>query len=425
MYQAMKIKNGNTYTEKHMALRLAAYITQAHHYKSTKGEHIKGRNRSLIKSALVALTPLAAQTIAIPFAAAQCSVGVVNANYTQNTANCDRKIVVDLDGDGVYDMAFEFIQTAGNSFVLATGLNPGIALSVATAGTISPGFPFDIANNVPSGAIASGYSFKSFDGTNAFLLSINGTLGDFATPLGTSSENYLALQNGSQYGFLTIVIDHSTANDRCLSIGNFGLEPTTNTQTVVVGDCSTLPVELLYFSAKAEENNIQLVWETLSEFQNFGFEVERSLNAKDFRKIAWIKGNGTTSDANQYRFKDEKVIANETYYYRLKQVDEDGSFEYSSTVSASIKNKHALQIGTIHPNPASDVLYLPIESNSTTEAMVQLFDKTGRIVANFQEEINKGSNQITLPVRGIQQGIYFARIDVGKERTYRKISILR
>ena len=428
------MKNKNTVrtdVQDDMISQLNSYVMQAQLYQKTRSKTPIRRNRKLgiTKGTLIALAPLAAQTLAIPMANAQCSVGIVNTAFSQNTANCNRKIAVDIDGDGVDDIGLEFLAGATDSFVIATGLNPVTAFSAATIGTLSPSIPFVAANNVLSGAalgtVASGYDFNQFSGTNAFILSVNGAQGDFATPVGTTSTGYLAIRSGGSYGFLEIMIDHTTAGDRCLSIGDFGLETPANPNTVLVGDCATLPVELSTFNAVATESAIELNWETLSEFQNLGFEVQRSIDAKDFRKLAWVNGNGTSSEIHQYHLKDEKVIRNQTYYYRLKQVDLDGAVEYSSIINAKIDDKNALQLGALSPNPSSTEMRLPIQSAINTEATIQIFDNAGRLIKSIHQLVDKGASDLFFDLSDIEQGVYFARIDIADERIYRKISVIR
>ena len=99
----------------------------------------------------------------------------------------------------------------------------------------------------------------------------------------------------------------------------------------------TVPVELASFSAEVNGNNVLLNWATASEINNQGFEIERSEKSKNrkyndsWEKIGFVNGNGTTTEINLIVLL-MKMLANGTYLYRLKQIDFDGSYEYSKTI---------------------------------------------------------------------------------------------
>lgn len=123
-----------------------------------------------------------------------------------------------------------------------------------------------------------------------------------------------------------------------------------------INSCRLLPVDLLYFNFdfSPQENVSILYWSTAKEWENSHFEIERSdLNVKNFRKIGEIKGIGWTDAVTEYSFEDKNLpISGGTVYYRLKQVDLDGKFEYSSIVSLNLPELHLTQgIWRAYPNP--------------------------------------------------------------------------
>ena len=103
-------------------------------------------------------------------------------------------------------------------------------------------------------------------------------------------------------------------------------------------NCSTtLPVELLYFDAFPSNNQYaQLEWATATEINNDGFEVLRSTNGIDFEYIAWISGNGNQTSTHKYSYEDYSIETGITYYYRLKQIDYDGQYEYFNIESVKL-----------------------------------------------------------------------------------------
>lgn len=96
-----------------------------------------------------------------------------------------------------------------------------------------------------------------------------------------------------------------------------------------------LPVEFNYFRGRSKGGVIALEWETLTESGNSGFAVERSRDGMSFETIAWVEGNGSTQSVSRYSYLDEEKGNSPVVYYRLKQLDFDGAFEYSDIVAVS------------------------------------------------------------------------------------------
>lgn len=107
-----------------------------------------------------------------------------------------------------------------------------------------------------------------------------------------------------------------------------------NKKWTLVNTSFPLPVTLLFFKGENRGNKYShLTWETALEINNSGFVVERSLDAVKFNYIGWAEGNGNSTVLNSYYFDDFNIEPGKTYYYRLKQVDFDGNFEYSNIIS--------------------------------------------------------------------------------------------
>ncbi len=108
----------------------------------------------------------------------------------------------------------------------------------------------------------------------------------------------------------------------------------------LVNTSSSLPVTFLFFKGENKGNKYShLTWETAIEIKNSGFVIERSLDAVDFNYIDWVDGNGNSTVLNSYHFDDFNIEPGKTYYYRLKQVDYDGIFEYSNLISINFSDE--------------------------------------------------------------------------------------
>ncbi len=180
------------------------------------------------------------------------------------------------------------------------------------------------------------------------------------------------------------------------------------------GDDAGLPVELLDFTALAQERSVQLDWTTASEINNKGFEVERSLNIDSgFRNIGFVKGNGTTTEQQNYTFNDSDVRKGVTYYYRLKQVDLDGAYDYSDVVSASLKGK-GMDISLL-PNPTKDLVNVFVVNAVKENIQINVYNIQGQVVLNRRVTIRE-NNMIELDIKDLTSGVYMLK--VGDEMNY-------
>lgn len=170
-----------------------------------------------------------------------------------------------------------------------------------------------------------------------------------------------------------------------------GLKLVTKTYTSI-----KLPVTLISFEGKSENNQTKLSWETASETNNKGFEIERSADARTFEKIGFVDGNGDTKENRFYHFTDLNPFA--TSYYRLKQLDDDGKFEYSRTIAV----KRDYEGVGIYPNPAQADLTV---TGASGDEAVSVFTQTGKpVIVNAKLQAGK------LDVKDLKEGVYTIKI---------------
>ncbi|MBA3900770.1 MAG: T9SS type A sorting domain-containing protein [Bacteroidetes bacterium] len=136
-------------------------------------------------------------------------------------------------------------------------------------------------------------------------------------------------------------------------------------------------------------NEVQLNWSTASEINADYFQVQRSKDALSFETIGGVKANGTTMSVSDYKFTDSKPI-NGVSYYRLKQMDFDGKFDFSILVAVDFKNLTSKT--QIYPNPFTD--YITIETTNKSLGNVKLFDLSGRVV--FEKHFDNSASKIDL-----------------------------
>lgn len=191
------------------------------------------------------------------------------------------------------------------------------------------------------------------------------------------------------------------------SFSSFGLHTTSPSGVV-------LPVELVFLTAYGVDNEfIQVDWTTATEINNDGFEIQRSENGIDFTTIGWVEGMGNSTNINDYSFEDFEVNKDLVYYYRLKQIDFDGAFEFSNIVSASLRGDGQFSV-KVYPNPnqRGDNLNIDIYSDINTDATLNIYDMLGKVVFLDKLNLSKGKNTYHLKNSIVASGQYFVAIQM-------------
>lgn len=167
-----------------------------------------------------------------------------------------------------------------------------------------------------------------------------------------------------------------------------------------------------------------LYWKTASELNNEKFEIEESRDGREFQTIGEVEGNRTTSDQQEYSFEVENP-RNGISYYRLKQIDFDGQFEYSEVISVNFKEENE-DVGEFYPNPSkSGMVNLNYFTQNDDEITVSVFDMTGKLVVNQIQSIARGGNNLSFDFSELNTGIYIVKIGGEINPTHRKLIIER
>ena len=180
-----------------------------------------------------------------------------------------------------------------------------------------------------------------------------------------------------------------------------------------------LPVELAEFTATTNQKQVSLYWRTATESDNAGFEVERSTDGETFRPIHFETGAGTTPESQQYRFTDRDVTEGNQYYYRLKQVDYDGSFAYSNIESARLEGT-GLQV-SVAPNPMKERVTVELPLTDASPVQMELFASDGRPVYRRELAAEAGLLRHVVATEGLAQGVYFLKVTVGDRSSYERL----
>ena len=182
----------------------------------------------------------------------------------------------------------------------------------------------------------------------------------------------------------------------------------------VLAGSSPLPVTLKEFRVSLIENMAQLNWATESELNNEGFELEKSNNGFYWKKIGWEKGAGTSNNLNEYHFVDNDLLPGYNYY-RLKQMDFDGSFNYSHIISINVKLNGQQDFG-VFPNPAHQIISF---SNLDWEYVqeINIYNQLGKAVLhvlNYSE---------TIDIVDLNRGVYYVVAIVNNQKLTKKLMV--
>lgn len=177
---------------------------------------------------------------------------------------------------------------------------------------------------------------------------------------------------------------------------------------------SPLPVQLSQFSINILSDKVKLEWKTETEKNNFGFDIQRlSQSSKNFdwEKIGFIRGNGTTNISSEYSFIDYNLIPGK-YYYRLRQIDNDGKFEYSERISINFSPVKNFSLSQNYPNPfnpTTKIKYTLPEAGSVKLTIYNLLGQEIKVlIKTFQES---GDYDMLFDAKDLDSGVYIYRVE--------------
>ena len=171
-----------------------------------------------------------------------------------------------------------------------------------------------------------------------------------------------------------------------------------------------VPVELTSFTASVDDNDVTLNWETASEINNSGFQVEKKSNG-EYKSIGFVPGYGTTTETSAYSFSDVNLTPG-TYSYRLKQIDYDGTFEYSDVVEVDILVPDVYSLHQNYPNPFNPSTKITFTIAENANVTLKVFDVLGQeVMTLINQDLTAGIHTYDFDAAGFNSGVYFYRIE--------------
>lgn len=241
-------------------------------------------------------------------------------------------------------------------------------------------------------------------------------------PNASSDWSSSVLESGTYCNGIVEIANYSTAT---------GIQATQLSRFSTFGGAgneggASLPIELLSLEAVPVDNKyIAVKWATSIEIDNKGFEVLRSTNGEDFEVQGWVEGNGNSTTLRNYNFIDNKVKANELYYYRLRQVDNDENSELTHIVTAMITGSTIFTVSDFIPNPSHNASRIDITSSEVKHVNVTIYNTLGQIISHQDVNLTVGTTPINFDMSEVSSGTYYGVITVGEQVFNKKLIISR
>ena len=199
---------------------------------------------------------------------------------------------------------------------------------------------------------------------------------------------------------------------------------------------AALPVELSSFSAIIKGNKVELNWQTATEVNNYGFEIERSVvgdqrsanaAADSWTKIGFENGHGNSNSVKEYSFTD-KPNGGAKFKYRLKQIDNDGKYEYSKEIEVDLITPNEFSLSQNYPNPFNPSTTIKFGLPKTSNVKLELFNILGeKIETLIDKEMEAGYHNYQLSIVNYQltSGVYFYKIEAGSFSSVKKLLLMK
>ena len=186
-----------------------------------------------------------------------------------------------------------------------------------------------------------------------------------------------------------------------------------------------IPVELTSFNATITNGSITLNWSTATELNNLGFDIEQSFDNNIFNKIDFVSGYGTTTETKIYTYTISNTSTSKQYF-RLKQIDFDGSFEYSSAVEVEGFAPKEFSLKQNYPNPFNPStkigFTLPLES----EVKITVYNLIGQKITEIvNSKFSAGSHSVDFNATDLSSGIYLYKIEAGNFTAVKKMQVMK
>lgn len=210
---------------------------------------------------------------------------------------------------------------------------------------------------------------------------------------------------------------NNAANDAAIYLDNF-----------LYNNLASIPVELTSFAAALVNGQIQLKWQTATEVNNYGFEIQKSLDSRSWTNIAFIPGHGNSNSPKNYEFIDRNSTVSGNYFYRLKQLDDDGKYEYSKIVNISANFlSSSFDLSQNFPNPFNPSTKISFSFAKDSKSTLKAYNALGNEVAVLFNGVAAAGRiyEVDFNGKGLSSGVYYYKLEGPEKTEVRKMLLVK
>jgi hypothetical protein len=347
-----------------------------------------------------------------------------------------------LTGSGSFSRWFaaSLISGVGGQFPMGVGSNDRslfVSGTPSTGGTVSVSYNDASSVSTPFGAgftDGTAFTFLNRCDANWVVAVANGFAG---SSLGLAINGFgiagIVDYNQLNVSGATVAAPGTYAapsgSNSSPTVNRTGFDQSTLPLTYYFASTSTnvLPVEMTSFSASANRLSSELRWSTATEVNNFGFEIERKSANTGWSKIAFVAGAGTSTSLHNYSYTDNVGQAG-MYQYRVKQVDKNGTFKYSSEMQVEVGAvAKVLSLGDNYPNPFNPTTSIEFSIPTDGRAVLKVYNMLGQEVATLFEGVAASGKlmKASFDASRLSSGVYFSRLESGGHALVKRMLLLK
>jgi len=205
-----------------------------------------------------------------------------------------------------------------------------------------------------------------------------------------------------------------------------GLSSSTSLCALSLDYSSVLPVELTSFVANVSESNVNLQWTTATEVNNYGFEIQGSGATNNWVVLGFVEGYGNSNSPKTYNFTDSKLNGSGTYSYRLKQIDNDGSYEFSKTIEVNIGSPVTIELKQNYPNPFNPSTTISFTISESGNTSLKIFNTLGEEMTTLVNGYTEaGIYSYNFNAENLPSGFYIYQLKTNENSLTKKMLFLK
>jgi hypothetical protein len=355
--------------------------------------------------------------------------GFVNKTSTESNLNTPVEKTVASDSAAKVETEFVDGSKVSIQFITGTGLL-GKTVTITSIGTrLTDALAADANKKAIEAKTAAFYNIET-NITTAFTASLVVTFTNenlAAAGLTTADATKLVLAyfrtTDSKWARVPLTIIDTVNMTATAVVDHFSLWALVDST-----DANVVPVELSTFSARLDnKDGVILEWTTVSETNNYGFYIERSKDNVNFVEIGFVKGNGNSTKELAYSYIDKDALEVGTYYYRLRQVDFDGSFAYSKPALVGIKAPDKYTLFSAYPNPFNPTTNIEFSLKEKGNVKLVVYNTLGQVVQTIidNKELNAGKHRVVFNANNLASGMYIYKIQVNGFTDAKKVVYIK